>query len=146
MKPIQLQLSLEFNEESLSAFVELLERVIRQTNTEAAHGVVDALKGGSNKPKAGGKAKDDASRSVSTRIVRRSETANQSWTADRHARNSEATKLSERTIWEMNSSGKMPKAIRIGRAVRWSFDELKEWIAEGCPARAKWEQRRATKH
>ena len=48
----------------------------------------------------------------------------------------EATKLlkvSSRKLWEMENSGRMPKAVRIGRAVRWSYAELQAWIDEGCP-------------
>ncbi len=146
MKPIQLQLSLEFNEESLSAFVELLERVIRQTNTEAAHGVVDALKGGSNKPKQAERRRMTPLEASQHALFGGQKPPTNLGLLIDTRETAKLLNLSERTIWEMNSSGKMPKAIRIGRAVRWSFDELKEWIAEGCPARAKWEQRRATKH
>lgn len=42
--------------------------------------------------------------------------------------------VSARTIFGMEKSGKMPKAVRIGKAVQWSYEELKEWIAEGCPS------------
>jgi excisionase family DNA binding protein len=41
--------------------------------------------------------------------------------------------ISPRTVSKMDTCGEMPKALRIGRAVRWSFDELQKWIAEGCP-------------
>ena len=47
-------------------------------------------------------------------------------------------KVSERTLWGMWNSREMPKPIRIGRAVRWSYDELKAWVAAGCPLREKW--------
>ncbi|MBX7167954.1 MAG: helix-turn-helix domain-containing protein [Pirellulales bacterium] len=41
-------------------------------------------------------------------------------------------KVSARTIWRMEHCGEMPKAIRIGKAVRWSYEDLKAWIAAGC--------------
>jgi excisionase family DNA binding protein len=53
----------------------------------------------------------------------------------------EAAKLlgvSERTIWGMANEGKMPKPIRLGRAVRWSLDELRAWVNHGCPPQAQW--------
>lgn len=42
-------------------------------------------------------------------------------------------KVSPRTVYTMAKSKRMPPAIRIGSAVRWSYDELKTWIAKGCP-------------
>ena len=42
-------------------------------------------------------------------------------------------KVSDRTIWRMWNDGEMPQPIRIGRAVRWSYEELKAWVEAGCP-------------
>lgn len=44
--------------------------------------------------------------------------------------------VSPRTISKMEQCGEMPKAIRIGRAVRWGYEELQKWVSEGCPKRA----------
>jgi excisionase family DNA binding protein len=41
--------------------------------------------------------------------------------------------VSARTVFTMEAEKRMPKAIRIGKAVRWSYEELKAWIAKGCP-------------
>ena len=35
--------------------------------------------------------------------------------------------ISPRKLWELTDSGEIP-CIRIGRAVRYSFDHLREWI------------------
>lgn len=43
-------------------------------------------------------------------------------------------KVSSRTLYGMYSQGRMPQPIRIGSAVRWSYEELKAWVAEGCPS------------
>lgn len=40
---------------------------------------------------------------------------------------------------QMVSSGKAPKGIRFGRAIRWSQSELLDWVDVGCPPRDKWE-------
>jgi excisionase family DNA binding protein len=48
----------------------------------------------------------------------------------------EAAKLlqvSSRTLWAMQKEGRMPAPIRIGRAVRWSYESLKKWVEAGCP-------------
>lgn len=44
--------------------------------------------------------------------------------------------VSTRTISKMEKCGEMPKAIRIGHAVRWSYEELQAWVSERCPKRA----------
>jgi predicted DNA-binding transcriptional regulator AlpA len=38
-----------------------------------------------------------------------------------------------RTIFRMERSGEMPKAFRLGKAVRWSMKELTHWVNSGCP-------------
>lgn len=50
--------------------------------------------------------------------------------------------LSERTVWGMANSGRIPKPIKIGRLVRWSHEEFRAWVSAGCPAREKWERQR----
>ena len=42
--------------------------------------------------------------------------------------------VSPKTVYTMEKTGRMPPAIRIGSAVRWSYDELQAWVAKGCPA------------
>lgn len=49
--------------------------------------------------------------------------------------------VSERHIWALNSSGRLPRPIRLGRAVRWDRNELERWIAAGAPTREAWERR-----
>lgn len=49
--------------------------------------------------------------------------------------------LSARTVWRLYRARKIPKATRIGYAVRWNRKEIEEWIKAGCPARAEWEAR-----
>lgn len=39
----------------------------------------------------------------------------------------EALAISPRKLWSMTASGEVPH-IRIGRAVRYSRDDLREWI------------------
>lgn len=45
--------------------------------------------------------------------------------------------VSPRTIWRLKDSGKMPRPIRLGNLVRWSYDEIKEWIELGCPSQKR---------
>jgi len=47
--------------------------------------------------------------------------------------------VSERHVWAMNSRGRLPRPIRLGRAVRWRVAELRDWLAAGCPERSRWE-------
>ncbi len=47
--------------------------------------------------------------------------------------------LSKRQIFRLNSCGKIPAPIRIGGSVRWSEDEIADWLAAGAPDRQTWE-------
>ena len=46
--------------------------------------------------------------------------------------------LSQRTVWGMAKSGRMPKPIKIGRAARWSQEELRAWVNAGGPPWSEW--------
>lgn len=48
---------------------------------------------------------------------------------------------SERTVWRLADSGKMPRPVALGRARRWNRKAVESWIAEGCPV-----VRPATRH
>lgn len=48
-------------------------------------------------------------------------------------------KASERTWRTWDTMGRIPKPIRIGRKVFWRPEDLKAWVAAGCPDRASWE-------
>lgn len=50
--------------------------------------------------------------------------------------------VSARHVWALNSSGRMPSAVRLGRSVRWRANEIREWLEAGCPTRERWEQLR----
>jgi excisionase family DNA binding protein len=50
-------------------------------------------------------------------------------------------KVSARTVYRMERDGEMPNAIRIGKAVRWSINELQDWIRAGCPKTNKEEMK-----
>ena len=47
--------------------------------------------------------------------------------------------ISERHLWALNSSGRLPRPVRFGRSVRWPLEELKTWLAAGAPERSRWE-------
>jgi hypothetical protein len=38
-----------------------------------------------------------------------------------------------------DATGKIPKPLRIGHATYWRPEELKAWVAAGCPDRETWE-------
>ena len=41
--------------------------------------------------------------------------------------------LAVRTVWRRRSAGEIPPPVEIGGSVRWRPDDLKSWIAAGCP-------------
>jgi len=40
-------------------------------------------------------------------------------------------------LWGM--IGRIPRPVYIGRIPFWRYDELKAWVAAGCPDRATWD-------
>ncbi|MBL8827914.1 MAG: helix-turn-helix domain-containing protein [Planctomycetaceae bacterium] len=42
-------------------------------------------------------------------------------------------RVSKRTLWRLRSSGAVPSPLRLGGNVRWSLDQIRKWIAAGCP-------------
>ena len=47
-------------------------------------------------------------------------------------------RLSLRSIRKLDRAGKLPKPLRVGRAVRWKFDEIRAWVSAGAPDRQTW--------
>ena len=47
-----------------------------------------------------------------------------------------------RTWRTWDAAGWIPQPVRIGRSTLWRVDELREWVAAGCPRREEWEARR----
>ena len=56
------------------------------------------------------------------------------------------TGLSERTLWRLSDSGKLPATIRIGKSCRWRRTDIEMWIRMGCPPRQEFEARREVAH
>jgi hypothetical protein len=46
---------------------------------------------------------------------------------------------SVRTIRRLDAAGKLPRAIRIGGRKCYRADEVRAWLAAGCPDCARWE-------
>jgi predicted DNA-binding transcriptional regulator AlpA len=51
--------------------------------------------------------------------------------------------VSEATWWRQHSAGKVPAPVKIGRRTLWDRDELRAWLAAGCPDRKTWQARSA---
>jgi predicted DNA-binding transcriptional regulator AlpA len=47
-----------------------------------------------------------------------------------------------RTWRAWDAAGWIPGPVRIGRSTLWRIDELRDWVAAGCPRRAEWEARK----
>lgn len=46
--------------------------------------------------------------------------------------------VSSRHIERLDSSGQLPKPLRLGRAKRWRTSEIGAWLEAGCPDRQAW--------
>ena len=44
-----------------------------------------------------------------------------------------------RTWRSWDAAGRIPRPVRIGRSTLWRVDELRGWVAAGCPRRDEWE-------
>jgi predicted DNA-binding transcriptional regulator AlpA len=49
-------------------------------------------------------------------------------------------RCSIKSIDRADNSGRLPRAVRIGRAKRWSRQAILQWIAAGCPDREGFER------
>lgn len=49
-----------------------------------------------------------------------------------------------RTWRTWDAAGRIPRPVRIGRSTLWGLEELREWVAAGCPPRDQWETRRGS--
>ena len=47
--------------------------------------------------------------------------------------------VSTRTWRSWDAAGRIPQPVRIGRSTLWRLDELRAWVAAGCPRRKEWE-------
>ena len=45
--------------------------------------------------------------------------------------------VSKRHVMRLNDLGKMPRAIKLGRSVRWNRQAIYTWIEAGCPDLSK---------
>jgi predicted DNA-binding transcriptional regulator AlpA len=50
---------------------------------------------------------------------------------------------SEASWWRDHAAGRIPAPVRLGGRTLWRVQELREWVADGCPPRREWETRRA---
>jgi len=47
----------------------------------------------------------------------------------------ELASISRAMVFKLDASGRCPAPVRIGRAVRWRVDDIRQWLANGCPPR-----------
>ncbi len=48
-------------------------------------------------------------------------------------------RISQRQVWKLYSSGRIPAPVRISRSVRWREDLIDRWVELGCPNRERFE-------
>ena len=51
--------------------------------------------------------------------------------------------IAGRTWRRSAAAGRVPAPLKLGGAVLWRTDELREWVAAGTPPRERWEAMRA---
>lgn len=53
---------------------------------------------------------------------------------------SELLNCSLRHVLNMDSTGRIPRPIRLGKLVRWRIDDINAWLESGAPSREEWER------
>ncbi len=48
-------------------------------------------------------------------------------------------------VYKLNDLGMMPNPIMVGERLRWSSEEIGEWVAAGCPNTGRQTKRRVKK-
>jgi predicted DNA-binding transcriptional regulator AlpA len=51
-------------------------------------------------------------------------------------------RISRSKIYDLKSSGQLPRCIKIGRSVRWRLRDIEAWINAGCPSQERFESLR----
>lgn len=46
---------------------------------------------------------------------------------------------SEASWWRDHAAGRIPAPVKLGGRTLWRVEELREWVAAGCPDRRTWE-------
>jgi excisionase family DNA binding protein len=121
--PVQLQIGVTINETTKQAIGELLGPIIESAFVKWARRQADVVKDESPVPKVAGK-RDPVEASRHALFGRQTPPEDLGLLLDNREL-AQLLKLSPRTIWRMQNEGEMPAPLPIGRAVRFSYDEIK---------------------
>ena len=39
------------------------------------------------------------------------------------------------SVFKLNAAGRIPSPLKVGRATRWSVEDIRKWVELGCPRR-----------
>lgn len=126
MNPRQLNLSLTLEEDAFNVLVDLLTKALDRVSSQRSElspvdkKQVARLRASQNANFMGQKPPEDKGLLIDSR------------------RAAKLLGISERTLWGMWNEGMMPKPIRIGRVVRFSYEELQAWVNAGGPPQENW--------
>jgi len=54
--------------------------------------------------------------------------------------------VSLRHVRRLDSVGKVPKPLRLGRSIRWRMAEIQAWLEAGAPDRKSWQAMKGGQH
>ena len=47
--------------------------------------------------------------------------------------------VSRSLVFKLDSQGRLPRGIRLGKRKVWFVEELRDWLRAGAPSRERWE-------
>lgn len=133
MKPIHIQIGVTIDAENATTVIELIGRAVEQGMSKQPTGESIPISAHIKAAKKmtpleaprhalfGGQDPDEMGLLIDTRQA------------------SKLLGVSSRKLYTMYSSGEMPAPTRIGRAVRWGYEELRAWVNAGCPPASDWQ-------
>jgi predicted DNA-binding transcriptional regulator AlpA len=137
MRPIQLQFTLSLDESTLNAFSEIIRLGVENGTTSLAGVLRDSVEALTKQRTES----DVTSSDAKATFYETQSSLPQAADTPQLIEATEVAKIlgiSPRTIWRLKDAGKVPNPISIGSMVRWRRDEITDWIAAGCPPKAKW--------
>lgn len=142
MKTIRVEVGITLDNDAVGSLVDAIQHVIEKAIASGTGRALDAVKDRAKTEEPSTKSEAPPPATCSTPTPTRPKQPEDMPLLVDSKQVAKLLNLGERTIWRMAHSGILPKPMKIGGAVRWSYEEVKAWIEAGCPRDQKWKRLR----